>query len=147
MKTALPLILVVDDDEDDRLFVQEAFEEDKSLCGQVAFATDGLKALEWLTAAPELPALVLLDMNMPRLNGLELLKKLRESPRWRSLPVVMFTTSGEEVAIERAYELGANSYVTKPDSYDDFGSLLKAVCHYWLAVARVPSRVRVRESV
>lgn len=147
MNAAQPLILVVDDDEDDRLFVQLAFEEDDTMCGQVAFATDGLKALEWLTAAPQPPALVLLDMNMPRLSGLELLKKLRETPRWRGLPVVMFTTSGEEIAVERAYELGANSYVTKPDSYENFGRLLKDVCHYWLGVARLPSQVRVRESV
>lgn len=147
MSTALPLILVVDDDEDDRLFVQLAFDETEIPAGRVEFATDGLKALEWLTAAPEPPALVLLDMNMPRLNGLELLKKLRESPRWRSLPVVMFTTSGEERVVERAYELGANSYVTKPDSYEEFADLLKTICHYWLTVARVPSRAPVRESV
>ena len=145
--TTQPVILVVDDDEDDRLFIQLAFEENDDLNYPLAFATDGYKALEWLTNASELPVLVLLDINMPRLNGLEVLKKLRDSPKWRGLPVIMFTTSGEANAIAKAYDLGANSYVTKPPTYSDFGTLLRTVCHYWLEVAHVPGYERQRAAV
>jgi CheY-like chemotaxis protein len=141
-----PLILVVDDDEDDRLFIRDAFREHLSTC-QLVTAPDGVAALEWLATAPQVPTLMLLDINMPRMNGLEVLRKIRESTRWRSLPVVMFTTSRESEMVCRAYEAGANSYVVKPDLYPDFGPVLKQTLEYWVEFARVPDHLRLHAPV
>lgn len=143
MPTAQPVILVVDDDDDDRLFIADAFAEYLPDC-RLELVPDGIAALEWLTTAFQTPTLVLLDINMPRMNGLELLRKLRETPRWRGLPVIMFTTSNASEMIGRAYELGANSYVSKPELYPDFGPILKNVFTYWVELARVPDHARLQ---
>jgi CheY-like chemotaxis protein len=142
---ASPIILVVDDDEDDRLFIEQSFLDNEGFDCRLEFATDGLKALDWLTRTEQLPTLVLLDMNMPRMNGLDLLRKIRESPRWRGLPVIMFTTSGEENLVTRAYELGINSFIAKPALYSGFTVIMRNLCHYWLHVARVPGHVQWTE--
>jgi CheY-like chemotaxis protein len=132
-----PLILVVEDDEDDRDFIREAL-EDADLPCQLRFARDGVDALEQLDSLDRLPTLILCDVNMPRLDGFGLLDHLRASPRLRCLPVVMFSTSGNNETVATAFERGANSYVTKPTSYFDFSRVLGEVRSYWLNLSRVP---------
>ncbi|RZK42182.1 MAG: response regulator, partial [Hymenobacter sp.] len=85
-------VLIIDDDEDDRFFMQSAFEADSSTT-QVQSAADGQAGLDWLSATDALPDVVLLDLNMPGLTGFEVLEQLKQSSRWRAMPIVILTTS------------------------------------------------------
>ncbi|MCY7352239.1 MAG: response regulator [Cytophagaceae bacterium] len=136
MKTP-PLILIVEDDEDDRYLIQDAFAEAQLSCNFV-FAVDGADALAYLKKAVEPPALMLLDINMPKLNGFEVLQKLRQDPVWKALPVVMFSTSTETSTITRAYQSGVNSYVLKPQTFTGLVTLLSQICNYWFDTVRIP---------
>lgn len=137
-----PLILIVEDDEDDRHLIQEAFDESGhryDLC----FAHDGADALEQLGAMQNLPTLVLLDVNMPRMNGFEFLRHVRTSEKFRSLPVVIFSTSGAAKTVREAYERGANSFIEKPKNYFQLGEVIAGLRRYWIDLARVPDHDRM----
>lgn len=137
-----PLILIVEDDEDDRHLIQEAFQESGhryDLC----FAHDGADALEQLQGMTTLPTLVLLDANMPRMNGFEFLQRVRASDALRCLPVVMFSTSGAAKTVKEAYEWGANSYIQKPRDFLQLGEIIDGLRRYWIDLARVPDHDRM----
>lgn len=137
-----PLILIVEDDEDDRHLLQEAFAENGyryDLC----FALDGADALAQLKEMPHLPTLVLLDINMPRMNGFELLRHVRASEKLRCLPVVMFSTSGAANTVKEAYERGANSFIEKPKNFFQLGEVIDGLRRYWIDLARVPDHDRM----
>jgi two-component system response regulator len=130
-------ILLVEDNPDDVMFTLRAFEKNK-IFNEVVVAADGEQALEYLLPADEYkalrPALVLLDVNLPKVNGLEVLRRIRSHSRTAGLPVVVLTTSNEERDIVDSYRLGANSFVRKPVMFGDFVDATKVLGVYWLLV-------------
>jgi two-component system, response regulator len=130
-------ILLVEDNPDDVMFTLRAFERNK-ISNEVVVATDGEQALEYLLPTDESealqPALVLLDVNLPKVDGLEVLRRIRSHSRTAGLPVVVLTTSNEERDIVESYRLGANSFVRKPVMFGDFVDATKVLGIYWLLV-------------
>ena len=136
-------ILLVEDSPDDVLFTLRAFERNK-ISNEVVVAADGEQALEYLLPADDAkaltPALVLLDVNLPKIDGLEVLRRIRSHPRTAGLPVVVLTTSNEERDIVESYRLGANSYVRKPVIFTEFLSAANVLGMYWLLINEGPPR-------
>jgi CheY-like chemotaxis protein len=132
-------ILLVEDNPSDIKLTQRAFAKSK-LANQLIVAEDGQAALDYLLGdqTRELPAVVLLDLKLPRLDGLEVLKRIRADPRTHFLPVVIVTTSREEQDLVESYSLGANSYVRKPVSFAEFSAAVSQLGVYWLALNEVP---------
>jgi two-component system response regulator len=129
-------ILLVEDNPDDVLLTMRALAKNH-IKNEVVVATDGEQALRILLADDaELvrPALILLDIKLPKIDGLEVLRRIRGDNRTRSLPVVVLTTSNEERDIVASYRLGANSFVRKPVSFDEFVRAVKVLGVYWLLV-------------
>ena len=126
-----PIILMADDDDDDCLLARDAFNQSGN---NVIFqcVEDGIKLLEHLANAHSLPALILLDLNMPRKDGHQALKDMKAIPRLRDIPVVVFTTSREENDIAFSREIGANSFVTKPTLFDDWKKIMRSLADEWL---------------
>lgn len=136
-------ILVAEDDADDRVLLADAFAE-SGVVVTLDFVPDGVELLAYLArhdADPSLglPDLVLLDLNMPRMDGREALRAIREHERLRHLPVIILTTSTAELDIRVSYQLGANSYVTKPRRFDELIAVLRSLERYWMDIARLPS--------
>jgi CheY-like chemotaxis protein len=135
-------ILLVDDDEDDRLNTQHAFGK-HALASELRFAVDGEDLMNYLRRrgryanAPR-PGLILLDLNMPRKDGREALKEIKEDPELRNIPVVVLTTSGEDEDILRTYDLGANSFIRKPVEFDALVKILDTIGRYWFQVVELP---------
>jgi len=130
-------ILVAEDDPDDRLLTGEAL----STCGvpvKVSFVVDGEELLDVLLGDHPLPHLVLLDLNMPRKDGREALAEIRRHPRTRELPVVVLTTSKARRDVATAYQLGANSYIIKPDTYAELAAAMRGFAHFWHEIASLP---------
>lgn len=138
-------ILMADDDEDDRLMAKEALEEAK-LANAISFVEDGEELLDYLNhrgkySNPELapkPGLILLDLNMPKKDGREALKEIKEDPKLRSIPIVVLTTSKEEEDIYRTYNLGVNSFITKPVAFESLVKIMKTLAHYWFEIVKLP---------
>jgi two-component system response regulator len=136
-------ILLVEDNPDDVLFTVRAFEKN-NIGNEIIVAVDGEQALAYLLPegdrAPLRPALVLLDVKLPKVDGLEVLRQIRADPRTAALPVVVLTTSNEERDIVESYRLGANSFVRKPVVFTEFVNATKVLGLYWLLVNEpVPS--------
>jgi CheY-like chemotaxis protein len=137
-------VLMVEDNEDDVLIAQRAFKEFKFFSG-IHVARDGQEALDMLSASgsragqkPLRPAIILLDITLPLMDGMALLKRLKADPALRAIPVVMLTTSSRQEDIARAYENGAASYITKPASLEEFLDLVRKFEMYWVSVSRLP---------
>lgn len=133
---AKKLILLVDDNPDDVDLTLRAFKKAGLMC-EFAIARDGVEALAYLqphTQPAELPRVILLDLKLPRLDGLEVLRQVREDPRTRLLPVVMLTSSTEPDDITRSYINGANSYIKKPVDFNEFIETVQRLGVYWLAI-------------
>ena len=130
-------ILLVDDNPDDVYLTMQAFRK-SDITNQIIVAEDGVEAIDLLLpgngAVPLRPAIVLLDINMPRMGGLEVLARLRADPLTRTLPVIMLTTSAEDRDILESYDNGANSYVRKPVTTSEFVEAARALGVYWLGV-------------
>lgn len=117
-----------------------------NFANNLVWAKDGAEALEFLFGTGvfagrlnrQLPRLVLLDLKLPKVDGLEVLARLRGDPRTRTLPVVMLTSSTQEEDVVRSYELGANSYVPKPVQFERFAEIVAKLGMYWLLVNRAP---------
>ena len=132
------VILMADDDADDRLLAKDALAECRAV-HHLHFVENGEELLDYLRqqgkyAAPNAtprPGLILLDLNMPRKDGREALKEIKSDPELRTIPVVVLTTSRADTDIHRIYELGANSFVTKPVSFDNFSRLMQTLSRYW----------------
>jgi two-component system, response regulator len=130
-------ILLVEDNPDDVTFTLRAFRQN-NIGNEVVVASDGEQALQILqpssAARAFQPALVLLDIKLPKIDGLDVLRRIRADPRTESLPVVMLTTSNEETDIVSSYRLGANSFVRKPVAFSDFLNVAKMLGMYWLVL-------------
>ena len=140
-------ILLVEDNPDDVLLTQRALKKN-GIDADVVVATDGAQALEWLFAEgahagrdpKPLPALILLDLKLPKIGGLEVLRRIREAPLTRLIRVVVLTTSREDEDIVESYNLGASSYVRKPVDLAEFSKVIGHLGIYWLAMNEgVPS--------
>lgn len=133
------LILLVEDLPADAMLVRTALKEGKIYCA-LDVVDDGEKALRYLASPPSgrLPDLVLLDLNLPRVNGHEVLKAMKDDDLLRAIPVVMLTTSDVERDIEASYDLGAAGYVTKPLNLSAFFHAIHAIEDYWFTVVRRP---------
>jgi len=135
-------ILLADDDEDDRLNTQHAFAK-HHLANELRFAVDGEDLMNYLHRngpyqhAPR-PGLILLDLNMPRKDGREALKEIKQDPELKNIPVVVLTTSGEDEDILRTYDLGANSFIRKPVGFDALVKIIDAIGSYWFQVVELP---------
>ena len=142
-------ILLVEDNPDDVDLTLRAFERQK-IKNPIVVARDGEEALEYLFATgrhagrsiDEQPALVLLDLKLPKVDGLEVLKRLRDHPKTRLDPVVILTSSREEQDLLRGYSLGANSYVRKPVDFGQFMEAVRELGVYWLMINELPPRSR-----
>ncbi|WP_420151763.1 response regulator [Spirosoma sp.] len=110
-------VLIIDDDEDDHFIIKKAFQTDCSST-QVYGATTGRQALELLGSLQIIPTVILLDLNMPVMNGFEVLAHLKQSPNYQIIPVIILTTSQAAADKERAHQLGATDFITKPTSYE-----------------------------
>jgi two-component system, response regulator len=135
-------ILLVEDNRDDVDLTLRAL-KGNNIKNEVIVADDGVKALEYLfgaegAAGKRLPAIVLLDLNLPRLNGLEVLQRIRGDERTRTLPVVILTSSTEERDLVEGYKLGANSYVRKPVDFVEFTEAARQLGLYWLLLNQSP---------
>lgn len=126
-------ILVVDDDENDLELFQRAVEM-QGLAVSVATARDGIEALAYLNeqTVETLPKLLVIDYKMPRMDGVYLLKALREDPRLKKLPAVMLTSSRDQQDVSRAYAAGANAYLLKPVSFEQFNRDVVVLVKFWL---------------
>ena len=139
-------ILLVDDNEDDVLLEQEAL-EDAKLVNLMYVVRDGYEALAYLRRQGEyqnarMPGLILLDINMPRKNGFEVLNEMKADPALMHIPVIMLTTSDNEADVVKSYAKGACSFITKPMDFDKFGEVVKRFALYWALVSRVPNPAR-----
>ena len=149
MITIAPVkVLLADDDPEDRQLTQNAFIENR-LVNELDCVEDGEELMEYLHRRGRysklqnvpLPQLILLDLKMPRKDGCEALKEIRADPNLRRIPVVILTTSAAEGDIQLSYDLGANSYVTKPATFESLMELVKIINHYWFEVVKVPQDV------
>ena len=132
-------ILLVEDNPDDELLTLRAFKK-ANIVNELTVARDGVEAVERLLGkdASDPPALVLLDLKLPKIDGLEVLRRLRADPRTRLVPVVVLTTSTDDPDLKRAYELGCNSYIRKPVDFSHFVSAVGTVGLYWLILNEAP---------
>ncbi len=140
-------VLVADDDVDDQLLIKEAMEEVRPST-QVDFVEDGVALLEYLRREGRyaglidcpLPRLLLLDLNMPLKDGREALFEIKSDPSFWRIPIVILSTSNADQDIRRAYQLGANSFVTKPSSFERLVAVVKALDAYWFEIVALPGR-------
>jgi two-component system, response regulator len=136
-------ILLVEDNLSDIDLTKRAFEKAR-ITNELRVAEDGQEALDCLLGspgaeqAPELPALVLLDLKLPVIEGLEVLRRIRGNPRTRRLPVVILTSSKEEQDVAASYDLGVNSYIRKPIDFGQFAEAVKQLGLYWLVINESP---------
>jgi two-component system response regulator len=138
-------ILLVEDNNSDVLLIKRAFKKG-NVANKLFVAEDGEEALDYLFGTrkytvgniDELPTLVLLDLKLPKFDGLDVLKCIRENERTRTLPVVILTSSREERDVAASYDLGANSYIQKPVNSMKFTQVMLAICLYWLELNEPP---------
>lgn len=139
------VILLADDDPDDRHLAREAF-ADAALGTDLRFVEDGVEVFEYLRhsgryadpASSPRPSLILLDLNMPRMDGREVLEQLRADPALAPIRVIVMTTSQADEDVKRCYQLSAASYIAKPDSFADLVSVVQALGRYWFDTVELP---------
>lgn len=136
-------ILLVEDNSDDVALARRAFKK-ANLLNEIVVASDGAEALDFLYGEGaqklkgKLPSLLLLDLKLPKIDGLEVLKEIRRNGRTRYLPVVILTSSNEERDLLEGYDLGANSYIRKPVDFNQFTDAVGRLGMYWLLLNKVP---------
>jgi len=138
-------ILIAEDDADDRYLLQTAFSE-IGFPERIDFVENGIEVMTYLDniftsnnmEERALPGFILLDLNMPKKDGREVLKELKQHPVFKKIPIIVFTTTKNEIEIKRCYELGANSYVVKPISFDALLKVVENIRSYWFQTASIP---------
>ncbi len=133
-------ILLVEDNPGDVELVREALREGKAR-NELHIATDGVEAIQFLKKADPCPDLILLDLNLPRKNGREVLREIKTDPKLRIIPVVILTSSREEEDILRTYNLHANCYITKPVDFEQFLKVVRSIEDFWLAIVKLPCKI------
>ncbi len=144
MDATLPSILLVEDDPGDVLLVREALAEHK-VANRLSVVNDGVMAMEYIRgegeyAASERPELVILDLNLPRKSGSEVLAELKGDPQLAAIPVVVLTTSQTEEDVVRAYQQHANAFITKPLDFERFKQIVQQIDDFFIGVVRLPGR-------
>lgn len=145
-------ILLADDDPDDRMLTRDAFQE-SHLRNTLEMVEDGEELLDYLNhresyagdAARPRPGLILLDLNMPRKDGREALKEIKNNPELRRIPIVVLTTSKAEEDILRTYDLGVNSFVVKPVTFEALVDVLKTIGKYWFEIVELPADEEIKK--
>ena len=141
------VILMAEDDADDRLLAKDALQE----CGMadnLQFVENGEDLLDYLQRRGKYagqpprprPDVILLDLNMPRKDGRDALREIKTNPELRRIPIIVLTTSSAGVDIERSYELGANSFISKPVAFDALVSIMRTIGQYWFATTALPGQ-------
>ncbi|MDH5668124.1 MAG: response regulator [Nitrospira sp.] len=141
------MIVIVEDNPDDELLVRRALKQ-HNITNEIVVLRDGVEAVDYMLGTGQYagrdtsvqPQVVLLDMNLPKLNGLDVLKRLRADERTALIPVVMLTTSKEESDMIVSYKLGANSFVSKPVEFTQFVEAVKQLGLYWLLLNKTPEQ-------
>ncbi len=140
-------ILIADDDMDDRMLTEKALKTNK-LANDLHFVEDGEELMDYLyqrntytTESAPRPGLILLDLNMPKKDGREALKEIKEDPMLRRIPVVVLTTSKAEEDILRTYDLGVSSFISKPVTFDDLLEVTKTIGRYWFGIVMLPNEL------
>ena len=147
METEIKTILIVDDSRNDIELAIAALSE-KNLANEVVVAEDGVEALDFLYKRGKFsgyksgnPVVILLDIKMPLMNGIEVLKHIRQDPKFKLIPVIMVTSSAEEKDLVESYKLGANSYVVKPVDIVQFIDAIKVLGQYWAVINQPPPSI------
>ncbi len=139
-------IVVADDDPDDRLLIEDAFKENK-IGNKIEYVEDGEELLDYLRREGKweglkkqpLPGLILLDLNMPRMDGREALKQIKGDERFQQIPVVVLTTSSAEEDVARTYCSGVNSFIPKPVTFEGLVEIIKTISAYWIKIVHLPN--------
>lgn len=146
MNDAKPItILIADDDEEDRTLASDALRESR-VANDLRFVEDGEQLLDYLRrtgkysdpASAPFPGLILLDLNMPRKDGREALREIKADPNLKRVPVVVMTTSKLEEDVLRTYDLGANSFITKPVQFEALVRIMREIGRYWIEIVELP---------
>ena len=133
-------IIVAEDDADDRYLMQTALAE-TGFQETVTFVDNGVELIHYLEGIGDFPTetdypkLILLDLNMPNMDGREVLKKIKTHDTFRKIPVIVFSTTKNQMEVKRCYDLGANTYIVKPVSYDTLVETMRQLCTYWFKIA------------
>ena len=139
------IILYAEDDEEDRMLIEDALEESK-LANELHFVVDGEDLMDYLYRRSgyekyrdmPYPGLILLDLNMPKKDGREALKEIKSDPKLRHIPVIVLTTSKAEEDIIRSYDLGVNSFIKKPVTFESLVEIIKTLGKYWFDIVELP---------
>ena len=136
-------ILLVDDNEGDILLTREAL-DDARIINKISIAYDGLEAIRFLKKGPSSnqPDLILLDINLPKMNGTEVLGIIKSDPDLKRIPVIMLTTSSAEKDILASYDNHANCYITKPVDLDRFMSVVRTIEDFWISIVKLPKAMQ-----
>ena len=136
-------ILIAEDDADDRFLLQSAFKEN-GFNDSLLFVENGVELIDYLQnmirfgTDAKMPRFILLDLNMPKKDGREVLKEIKQNPHFKKIPVIIFSTTNNEQEMKRCYELGANSYITKPNSFESLIKTIAALRGYWVQTTSIP---------
>lgn len=130
-------ILLVEDNEGDVILTMEALKEGK-IKNQITVASDGREALDLLYSTSSLPDLILLDINLPRVNGLEVLATIKKDERLKRIPVIMLSTSTAETDIVNSYANHASCFITKPMEYSRFIDVVRTIEEFWISIVKLP---------
>ena len=141
----IPTILIADDDADDRMMIKEALEEN-NFSHDMRFVEDGEELLDYLhqrgkylTEKVLRPSLIILDLNMPKIDGREALSQIKSNVNLKRIPVIVLTTSRAEEDIVRTYDLGVNSFICKPVRYNDLVIVTREIGNYWFSTVALPN--------
>jgi CheY-like chemotaxis protein len=144
MRAAPMMILIAEDDEDDRMLAMDAL-ADSQMKDSVRFVEDGEQLMHYLHQTGEFagmdlprPGIILLDLNMPKKDGREALREIKDDPSLRAIPVVVLTTSQDKEDVTGAYSLGTNSFITKPVTFDGLVEVMRTLERYWFGVVALP---------
>lgn len=130
-------ILLIEDNDGDVLLTREAFKEGR-IKNRLSVAKDGQEALEFLNTANSLPDLILLDINLPKINGLEVLMTIKNNDRLRRIPVIILSTSGAQNDILTSYNNHANCFITKPVDFNRFMDVVRTIEDFWVSIVKLP---------
>ncbi len=138
LKHEVDILLIEDSPEDGEMTVRSL--KKQGVVNDIIWIKDGQEGLDYFNNPVPQRLIVLLDLKLPRISGLEILKRIKEDPQTVGIPVIILSSSQENKDLERAYQLGANSYIVKPVDFKQFSHAIKDIGHYWLLLNQIPSR-------